>query len=107
MPHLVLQPIVENALRHGIGASGAGGRISIAAVATGGSVRLSVQDDGRGLSPADERDEPSGGVGLSNTRQRLDALYGELARLTIAAAPGGGTIVEMSIPVRRAAPGES
>jgi two-component system, LytTR family, sensor kinase len=104
VPHLVLQPIVENALRHGFGAGGAGGRISIAAVAMDGSVRLTVQDDGRGLSPAGERAEPSGGVGLANTRQRLDALYGALARLTIDAAPGGGTIVEMSMPLRRAAP---
>jgi two-component system, LytTR family, sensor kinase len=107
VPHLVLQPLVENALRHGIGSSGAGGRLSVAAAAAGESLQLSVQDDGRGLPAGEDRIGTSGGVGLGNTRQRLDALYGARAGLTIAPAPGGGTIVLMSIPLRRAAAVES
>ena len=96
VPHLVLQPIVENALRHGI-TPGAAGTVSISAKADDEMLRLRVEDDGRGFEASGDGE----GVGLRNTRERLQTLYGDRAGLRIAAAPAGGTIVEMLIPARR------
>jgi two-component system LytT family sensor kinase len=96
VPHLVLQPIVENALRHGI-IPGATGTVTISAAVVDGMLRLCVQDDGRGFNPGGDGE----GVGLRNTRERLETLYGDRAGLRIAPAPAGGTLVEMLIPVRR------
>jgi len=96
VPHLVLQPIVENALRHGI-IPGATGTVSISATADDEMLRLRVEDDGRGFEASGDGE----GLGLRNTRERLQTLYGDRARLRIADAPAGGTIVEMLIPARR------
>ena len=96
VPHLVLQPIVENALRHGITRGGAG-TVSIAAAIDADTLRLRVRDDGRGFDAGGDGE----GVGLRNTRERLATLYGDRAGLRIAPAAGGGTIVEMRIPIRR------
>src|SRR5262252_965479 len=96
VPQLILQPIVENAIRHGIGRSSSAGRILISASKVNGTVELRVQDDGPGLSPS----ELSGheGIGLGNTRARLQQLYGQHARLKIENCDGGGAIVTMHIP---------
>ena len=96
VPQLILQPIVENAIRHGIGRSSSAGRIRISASKVNGTVELRVQDDGPGLSPS----ELSGheGIGLGNTRARLQQLYGQHARLKIENCDGGGAIVTMHIP---------
>ena len=96
VPHLVLQPIVENALRHGITPGGAG-RVSISAALDEDRLRLRVQDDGRGFDAGVDGE----GVGLRNTRERLETLYGDRAAQRIAPAPAGGTIVEMLFPARR------
>ena len=96
VPHLVLQPIVENALHHGI-VPGATGNVAISAAVVDDMLRLCVQDDGRGFDASDGGE----GVGLRNTRERLETLYGDRAGLRIGPAPAGGTIVEMWIPVRR------
>jgi hypothetical protein len=98
VPHLLLQPIVENAIRHGIGSQARHGRVSIAARVTGGSLQLVVEDDGRGFQHTDA--EASEGVGLSNTRERLQALYGEAARLTMQGGPQGGVILTIVVPLR-------
>jgi two-component system, LytTR family, sensor kinase len=96
VPQLILQPIVENAIRHGIGRSSSSGRILISAAKINGTVELRVQDDGPGLSPS----ELSGheGIGLGNTRARLQQLYGHHARLKIENCDRGGAIVTMHIP---------
>jgi signal transduction histidine kinase len=99
VPHLVLQPVVENAIRHGIGSYAKRGRISIAARAIGDSLQLDVEDDGRGLQHPDA--EVTEGVGLSNTRERLQALYGEAARLTMRDGPSGGVVLTIVVPLRR------
>jgi len=96
VPHLILQPIVENALRHGL-MPGATGTVSISATADEERLRLRVQDDGRGFGAGGDGE----GVGLRNTRERLATLYGERGSLHIAPAPAGGAIVEILIPVRR------
>jgi two-component system, LytTR family, sensor kinase len=96
VPQLILQPIVENAIRHGIGRSSSAGRILINASKIDGKVELRVQDDGPGLSP--RHVSPDQGIGLANTRARLQQLYGQDAGLEIRNCERGGVIVTMTIP---------
>ncbi|MDQ3804896.1 MAG: histidine kinase [Acidobacteriota bacterium] len=102
VPNLILQPIVENALRHGIAPRSSPGRIEISAKRDNGSLRIQVRDNGPGL-PAITK--PNGrfreGVGLANTRARLAQLYGESHRLELANAPEGGLVVTLEIPAHR------
>jgi len=97
VPRFLLQPLVENALRHGIARRGAAGLVEIAGRREGEQLVLTVRDDGPGLGTMTE------GVGLSNTRQRLAALYGEHASLEIANADGGGAIATVRLPYHEAA----
>ena len=96
VPQLILQPIVENAIRHGIGRSSSAGRILISASKINGTMELRVHDDGPGLTPRDRSDDQ--GIGLVNTRARLQQLYGQDARLQIENCDRGGVIVTMNIP---------
>jgi signal transduction histidine kinase len=92
-PSLMALTLVENAVKHGIGPGGAGGHIAMRAEAAGGRLRLSVEDNGRGLA------EPIGqGVGLANIRERLAALYGAAARLELANRAPQGTVASIEIP---------
>ena len=104
VPHMGLQPIVENAIRHGIGRKSSAGRIRIAVSRVNQSVEVMVRDDGPGLSSADSL--RSAGIGLANTRARLHQLYGEAGRLTVENGEQGGAVVTMVVPYR-AAPGGS
>ena len=94
VPHLILQPLVENAIQHGLAPRAAGGTIQITAAAQGGTLRITVADDGVGM-PASM---PPEGIGLGNTRARLNSIYGDAASLKLAARAGGGTTVTMTIP---------
>ncbi|HBD19090.1 MAG TPA: hypothetical protein DC063_02660 [Arenimonas sp.] len=94
VPNLILQPLVENALRHGLAARARPGRIEIRALRRGDDLQLFVSDDGRGLPPgASER------VGLSNTRARLALMYPGRHRFDLRNAPDGGVIAEILIPL--------
>jgi two-component system, LytTR family, sensor kinase len=99
VPQMILQPIVENAIRHGIGRSSSAGRIMISVAKINGTVELRVQDDGPGLLPTDSPEDQ--GVGLANTRARLQQLYGHEGKLEIDNCDRGGAIVTMSIPFHR------
>jgi two-component system LytT family sensor kinase len=93
VPNLVLQPLVENAFRHGIAQMQTVGRVAVRAVRDNGDLVLTVRDNGRG--PATEvRD----GVGLANTRARLTQLYGERHQLSLTAVEGGGALAEVRFP---------
>ena len=96
VPPLLLQPLVENALRHGIGPRSAPGTVRVAASATGGRLTLTVADNGVGL-PRDFTE----GVGLRNTRSRLRELYGDDHVFVVFATPGGGTEARIEIPLNR------
>ncbi|HEY3745609.1 MAG TPA: histidine kinase [Gemmatimonadaceae bacterium] len=93
VPNLVLQPLVENAFRHGIAQLQTVGRVAVRVVRDDGDLVLTVRDNGRG--PAKEVQE---GIGLTNTRARLTQLYGARQRLALTAAEGGGAIVEVRFP---------
>jgi hypothetical protein len=99
VPMMVLQPIVENAVRHAIEPRIAGGRVEINIQRAGDRLLLEVCDDGPGLGS--ER-EGRAGIGLSNTRARLRSLYGEAQGLQLSDRPEGGLKVQISIPWRLA-----
>jgi two-component system, LytTR family, sensor kinase len=97
VPAFLLQPIVENAFRHGIGARAGRCRLEIAAAIAGDRLRLTVRDDGAGLPAGFDLDRHAG-TGLSNVRTRLRNLYGAPASLAIAPQAGGGTLVTVDLP---------
>jgi two-component system LytT family sensor kinase len=101
VPDLVLQPLVENAIRHGLAVRAEATRLEIAARREGNTLVLTVSDDGPGpQAPADAEPRASSGIGLANTRERLATLYGAEGRLDLARNPGGGTLVTVRIPWR-------
>jgi signal transduction histidine kinase len=101
VPHMVLQPIVENAVRHGLGQSEEAVTIEVGTTRTERSLALVVSDDGPGLQSS----TPSrSGIGLRNTRNRLARLYGDSARLVVEPAAGRGVRVTVTLPIRTAPP---
>ena len=97
VPALLLQPLGENAIRHGLEPSGKPGELRITGARDGEWLRLTVEDDGVGLPPGDER---RAGVGLANARERLAALYGGAHEFNIAERPQGGVVVSIKLPAR-------
>jgi two-component system, LytTR family, sensor kinase len=101
VPHMVLQPIVENAVRHGLGQSEEAVTIEVGATSANGSLALVVSDDGPGLLST----RPGhSGIGLTNTRTRLARLYGESARLVVEPAADRGVRVTITLPIRTVPP---
>jgi LytS/YehU family sensor histidine kinase len=98
LPNLLLQPLVENAIKHGVSARPGAGRIEISARRENGTLNLRVRDDGNGLPAYSKPDCSRSGVGLANTRARLVQLYGPAQRFELANAEGGGCEVTISIP---------
>jgi sensor histidine kinase YesM len=96
VPQMGLQPIVENAIRHGIGRSSAAGRIQIHDRRREDRLEITVKDDGPGLG--DKNAMPRNGIGLSNTRARLQQLYGDGASLSVENGEPGGVVVTMVLP---------
>jgi signal transduction histidine kinase len=94
VPSLLLQPLVENSIRHGLARTGSG-RIDIRARRDGSQLRLQVQDDGKGMAGAERE-----GIGLGNTRARLETLFGASFTLDVTSVAGGGTLVSVAIPYR-------
>jgi len=101
VPNMLLQPLVENAVRHGIARREAGGRIDVLARRVNGHLELSVADNGPGLAVPCEAAFRRG-VGLSHTRARLRQLYGPAHFFVLGESAGGGLQVSLSIPYRPA-----
>lgn len=103
VPFLSIQPLVENAVRHGLESKEGGGRITITAVDAGGFAELSVEDDGVGIEPAALERALAGGpagehVGLRNVDARLRQVYGDEHGLVVETNVGAGTLVRMRVP---------
>ncbi len=94
VPNLLLQPLVENAALHGVGRIEDCGRIEIAGRREGEQLILTITDNGPGLDGHGR----TGGVGIANTRARLEALYGSDGQLSLEAAPGGGLMAVVTLP---------
>jgi len=113
MPVLSLQPLVENAVRHGLEQRAGDGLVEIVAREVGGDVELRVRDNGVGMNVvlartllnAGDGAAPGGGIGLSNVQARLRGTFGSPYGLRVQSRPGGGTTVVMTLP-RRQAPAE-
>jgi two-component system, LytTR family, sensor kinase len=102
VPVLLLQPLVENAIQHGLNVSTTAGRIDIDARRRGDSLAISISDDGRGVSGESVAGRER--LGLGNTRARLEALYGARQRLVLTNGASGGALVSIELPLRSAPP---
>jgi LytS/YehU family sensor histidine kinase len=94
-PPMMLQTLVENSIKHGLEPKPDGGTLAVSATVSDATLRVAVADNGLGFGAADK---PGSGVGLANVRERLQALYGRKARLTIDANSEGGTIAAIEVP---------
>lgn len=94
IPRFLLQPILENAIRHGLTPDMDDPHLQISVSLDGNNLSLSVADNGLGISG----DTSSRGIGLSNVRQRITLLYGETSAMEVRSAPGSGTCVTLHLP---------
>jgi two-component system LytT family sensor kinase len=99
VPNLILQPLVENSIRHAVAVRVEPVRIEITARRIGTNLELSVRDDGPGLSRPSGPPR-TGGVGLANTRSRLEHLYGASQQLRLESPAGGGLRVVVMLPFK-------
>lgn len=97
VPNLILQPLVENSVIHGLSALEEGGRIEVVAERQGGHLRLEVRDNGVGM--ARKASESKKGIGLGNTQSRLEHLYGDDHEFNVIHPADGGLAVVMNIPI--------
>ena len=97
VPSLIIQPLVENAIRHGLEPQTGPGTVTVQARREGDRLVLRVTDNGAGYDP-DKPARPDSGIGIANTRARLQTLYGAEQQLIIAPGAEGGTVVTISIP---------
>ncbi len=98
IPSLLLQPLVENAIKYGIARSEEGGRLRIAARVFAGDLLLEVSDDGPGVELVDGQIPDANGVGLRNTRERLEELYGSHHSFRLSETEPHGLTIRMRIP---------
>jgi two-component system, LytTR family, sensor kinase len=107
VPHMLLQPLVENAIKHAVEVRSTAGRIAVRALAIREEIgshpglEVTIQDDGPGPAAPIATGRHGSGVGLKNTRERLAELYGGQQSFSIGGAEGGGTLVRIMIPLRR------
>lgn len=98
VPSLILQPVIENAIQHGIARRAAAGRIEVRARRIDDRLHIEILDDGPGVSSAKSNGNGHNGVGLANTRIRLDQMFPQSAHLVLASRPEGGAVATLDLP---------
>jgi two-component system LytT family sensor kinase len=98
VPSMILQPLVENSIKHGLARKIGGGRITITTVLRDRRMLIEVHDDGLGMSEQRLEQAFGGGIGLSNVNERLRTIYGEACQLRLKSTPGQGTSASIEIP---------
>jgi two-component system LytT family sensor kinase len=103
VPSILLQPLIENSIKHGLEPRMNGGTITLRSQLEGDSVRIEVADDGVGISnrPASALRRPGAGIGMKNVQERLEVLYGSHAHFQVVSNPGRGTSVVIELPLER------
>jgi two-component system, LytTR family, sensor kinase len=103
VPSMLLQPLVENSIKHGLASKIEGGRIFLRSRLSDSQLIIEVEDDGVGMGAANFLEKPSGlggtGIGMANVAERLKVLYGETARMTIDSHEGKGTLIRLRLPI--------
>jgi two-component system LytT family sensor kinase len=99
VPSMILQPLVENCIKHGLARKIGDGRITISTVLRDGHTLIEVHDDGLGMTEERLEHAFGGGIGLSNVNERLRTIYGEACQLRLKSIPGQGTWASIEIPV--------
>src|SRR5205085_10458389 len=98
VPSMILQPLVENSIKHGLARKVGGGRITITTVLRDRHAIIEVHDDGLGMTEERLEHALHGGIGLSNVNERLRTIYGVNYHLTLTSLPGQGTCASIEIP---------
>ena len=99
IPSMILQPLVENALKHGLADKVEGGSIFVRSRATDGRIVIEVEDDGVGMPESGTSSSSGTGIGMVNVTERLQVVYGDAAQITIESQPGHGTLIRLELPV--------
>jgi two-component system, LytTR family, sensor kinase len=103
IPSMLLQPLVENSIKHGLSSKIDGGSIFLRSFLSESHVTVEVEDDGVGMGSAQLFEPPTGlgrgGIGMANVAERLKVLYGDTARMTIDSRNGTGTLIRLRLPV--------
>jgi len=99
VPSMILQPLVENALKHGIADKVEGGSIYLRSRAADGRIVIEVEDDGVGMSATGTSESSGTGIGMANVSERLQVVYGAAAEITVESQPGRGTLVRLVLPM--------
>ena len=109
VPCMLLQPLIENSIKHGLSSKIEGGSVYLRSRLTDSRVVIEVEDDGVGMGSAQFLEPPTGlggsGIGMANVAERLKVLYGETAKLTIDSREGKGTLVRIRLPILSTAEG--
>jgi two-component system LytT family sensor kinase len=105
VPSILLQPLIENSIKHGLEPRINGGTVTLRSRMQGDRIIIEVADDGVGIvaQPAAALRRGGNGIGMKNVRERLEVLYGMNARFTVVSNPGRGTLVSIELPVHLAA----
>src|SRR2546422_806758 len=98
VPSMILQPLIENSIKHGLARKVGGGRITIRTAMSHGHTVIEVHDDGLGMSEERLEHALGGGIGLSNVNERLQTIYGANCHLKLTSTPGEGTCARVEIP---------
>ncbi len=109
VPSMLLQPLVENSIKHGLSSKIEGGSIYLRSRLNDARLVIEIEDDGVGMGAANFLERPSGlggsGIGMANVAERLKVLYGDTAKMTIDSPEGKGTLVRIRLPVLLPTPG--